>query len=204
LDTTGPTGTNRLFSKEKRLARLVREDWEVHFRDWTQPGFRAIAVHRFGTWIYQLRRGPVRSVLLRVHRTMFRYVRNHYGIELPVTAVVGRRVVIGHQSGIVIHANAVIGDECFLRQNVTIGAMTLERSEEAPTLGRGVSVGCGAVVLGGITIGDRAKIGPNAVVMMDVPADTSVFVSTPRMLTLVKTPPAQTDEAGTRLAGRER
>ena len=94
-------------------------------------------------------------------------------------------MIIGHQSGIVVHANAVIGDECFIRQNVTIGATSFERADEAPTLGRGVSVGCGAVILGGITIGDRAKIGPNAVVMVDVPADTSVFVSAPRMLKLV-------------------
>ena len=204
VDTTDMPGTSAFFAKERRLARLVREDWEVHFRDWTQPGFRAIAVHRFGTWVGQLRRRPIRVVLRRVHRTMFRYVRNHYGIELPVTAVVGRRVIIGHQSGIVIHANAVIGDECFLRQNVTIGATSLERGDEAPTLGRGVSLGCGAVILGGITIGDRAKIGPNTVVMIDVPADTSVFVSTPRMLKMVKAPATHMQEPESRLAGRER
>jgi serine O-acetyltransferase len=204
LDTTDTARTRTFFANEKRLARLVREDWDVHFRDWTQPGFRAIAVHRFGTWVNQLRRGLVRSVLLRVHRAMFRYVRNHYGIELPASAVIGRRVIIGHQSGIVIHANAVIGDECFLRQNVTIGAATLERGGEAPTLGRGVSLGCGAVILGGVTIGDRVKIGPNAVVMIDVPADTSVFVNTPRMLKLVKTPATQLQDPESRLAGRER
>jgi serine O-acetyltransferase len=202
-DTMEVTSPAAFFSNEKRLARLIREDWEVHFRDWTQPGFRAVAVHRFGTWVHQLRRGLVRSVLLRVHRTMFRYVRNHYGIELPVTALIGRRVVFGHQTGIVVHASAVIGDECFIRQNVTIGAMTLER-DEAPTLGRGVSVGCGAVILGGIRIGDRARIGPNTVVMIDVPADTAVFVSTPRMLTLVKSPAPLADEPQCQLAGRER
>ena len=187
----------------RRLPQLLREDWRVNFRDWTQPGFRAIAVHRFGTCVGQLRRGPLKMVLRRVHLAMYRYVRNHYGIELPVTAVIGRRVIIGHQSGIVLHANAVIGDECFIRQNVTIGATTFERADEAPTLGRGVSVGAGAVILGGITIGDRAKIGPNAVVMVDVPADTSVFVNAPRMLKLVTTP-APTRELESRLAGGER
>jgi serine O-acetyltransferase len=191
------------FANEKRLARLIREDWKANFRDWTLPGFRALAVHRFGNWVQQLRWAPVRVVLRRIYTAMFRYVRNHYGIELPVTASVGRRVVIGHQSGIVIHANAVIGDDCFLRQNVTIGATTRERGEQAPTLGSGVFLGCGSVILGGITIGDRVRIGPNSVVMTDVPADTSVFTSTPRMIRLVNAPPAAVEEPESRLAGRE-
>lgn len=186
LDATHPTDPVALFAKERRLARLIREDWEINFRDWTLPGFRAVAVHRFGTWVDQLRRTPIRFVLRRVHRTMFRYVRNHYGIELPVTASVGRRVLIGHQSGIVIHSHAIIGDECIIRQNVTIGGTTWERGHETPTLGRGVSVGCGAVILGNITIGDRATIGPNAVVMTDVPADASVFVSASRDFKLTR------------------
>ena len=202
LDTTDPTGSEFVVDW-RRLAHVVREDWRVNQCDWTQPGFRAIAVHRFGTCVGQLRRGLLQKLLRRVHRAMYRYVRNHYGIELPVTALIGRRVAIGHQSGIVVHANAVIGDECFIRHNVTIGAASWERPNEAPTLGRGVSVSPGAVILGGITIGDRAKIGPNAVVMVDVPADTSVFVTAPRMLSLV-TGQAPTRELESRLAGRER
>jgi serine O-acetyltransferase len=134
---------------------------------------------------------------------MFRFVRNHYGVELPVTAAIGRRVIIGHQAGIVIHAHAVIGDDCFLRQNVTLGAINAERGDEAPTLGRGVSLGCGAVILGGITIGDRARIGPNTVVMTDVPADTSVFTSAPRMITLPNRLAPALPRAEPRLAGIE-
>jgi serine O-acetyltransferase len=143
-----------------------------------------LAVHRFGTWVQQLRWRPLRVVLRRVHTSLFRFVRNHYGVELPVTARVGRRVVLGHQAGIIIHATAVIGDDCLLRQNVTLGVINAEHGNQAPTLGRGVVLGCGAVILGGVTIGDRARIGPNTVVMTDVPADTSVFPSTPRMITL--------------------
>ncbi|MEP7310598.1 MAG: serine acetyltransferase [Acidobacteriota bacterium] len=186
--TTDIQGESPLFETSRSLAQLIREDWTAHFCDWTQPGFRALAVYRFGIWVQQLRWRPIRVVLRRVHTTLFRFVRNRYGLEIPVTAVVGRRVVFGHQAGIVIHANAVIGDDCFLRQNVTLGASNAERSEQAPTLGRGVSVGCGAVILGGVTIGDRSQIGPNTVVMMDVPADTTVFPHTPRMVTLPNRP----------------
>jgi serine O-acetyltransferase len=172
----------------RALADLIRQDWQANFRDWTLPGFRALAVYRFGRWAHQLRFRPVRAVLVRVHRTMFRFVRNYYGIELPVTASIGRNIIIGHQGGIVVHRHAVIGDDCFLRQNVTIGGTRVDRGNEAPTLGKGVSVGCGAVIVGGITIGDNANIGPNVVVISDVPPGAALFAGTPRMLTFGTAP----------------
>jgi serine O-acetyltransferase len=185
LDRADTSG-GAFFANERRLARLIREDWDANLRDWTQPGFRALAVHRFGNWAHQLRLRPIRAVLVRVHRVLFRYVRNHYGIELPLDALLGRRLLIGHQNGIVINPNAVIGDDCIVRHNVTIGTTSVPRGAEAPRIGRGVSLGTGATILGGITIGDRAMIGPNTVVMMDVPADTTVFASTPRVKTLTR------------------
>src|SRR3954447_22800703 len=91
----------------QRLVLQLREDRRTHFLDGTQPGFRAVAAHRIGNWVREesgrgVVRGPVKWVLARLALSMFRYVRNHYGIELPHTAIVGRRVLIGHQSGIVI------------------------------------------------------------------------------------------------------
>jgi serine O-acetyltransferase len=171
------------------LARQIHEDWEAHYRDWTMPGFRALAVNRFGTWLQQRPpRSPIRAAFRQLHLAMFRYVRNHYGIELPATTVVGRRVVIGHQGGIVIHGSAVIGDECVIRQNVTIGAASHARTSEAPKLGRRVQVGCGAVIVGAVTIGDDARLGPNVVVMADVPPRATVFVDRPRVVSMEPAP----------------
>jgi len=117
----------------------------------------------------------VKSRLLRaplsvLYRFLHRWVRNYYGIELHYTAKVGERVVIAHQGGIVIHEFAEIGNECVIRQGVTLGAAGQYLKGEAPKLGRGVTLGAGAVVMGNVKIGDGAKIGPNAVVMTDVPA----------------------------------
>jgi serine O-acetyltransferase len=110
------------------------------------------------------------------------YVRGHYGIELPPTTKVGRRVLIAHQSGIVIHSKADIGDDCLIRQNVTIGARSHKRWWEAPKLGNGVQVGCGAAILGDISVGDGVIIGANAVVMTDVPPGVLVVVQSPRII----------------------
>jgi serine O-acetyltransferase len=111
----------------------------------------------------------LRAPLSIVYRWMYRKCRNHYGIELPYTATVGRRVIFEHQHGIVIHGNCVIGDDCIIRQGVTLGNKSLDRPEEAPNLGNRVNVGAGAKILGAVIIGDDASIGANAVVLKDVP-----------------------------------
>jgi serine O-acetyltransferase len=152
------------------FAALVREDFVTNGRDWTAPGFRALFVHRFGNWRMGVESKLVRAPLSLLYRTMARYVRNHYGIELPFDVRLGRRVAIDHQSGIVIHGHTVIGDGCRIRQNTTMGVRSLDDPYAAPVLGRGVDVGAGAVIVGRITIGDGAAVGANAVVLQDVPA----------------------------------
>ncbi|EKQ69035.1 serine acetyltransferase [Leptolyngbyaceae cyanobacterium JSC-12] len=151
------------------LWQQIVEDWDAHGRDWTKPGFRAIAVYRFGVWRMGVQPRLLRAPLSVLYRMLFRKVRNTYGIELPYTAKVGRRVIIEHQSAIVIHGNCEIGDDCIIRQGVTMGNRYLERPFEAPKLGNRVNIGAGAKLFGSITVGDDANIGANAVVLNDVP-----------------------------------
>ena len=103
----------------------MAEDWEAHGRDHSLPGFRAVAVHRFGNWRMGVSPRLLRAPLSLLYRSMFRYVRNVYGIELPYTVKLGRRVVFEHQGNIVIHGAAEIGDRCIIRQGVTIGNRSL-------------------------------------------------------------------------------
>lgn len=156
------------------LWRTWAEDLRAHRGDWSRPGFRAIAIYRFGRWQMQLRPKLVRAPLGLVYRWLFRRCRNRYGIELPSSAALGRRVVIEHQGAIVVHGNSVIGDDCVIRQGVTLGNRHPDRPLDAPKLGQRVNVGAGAKILGAVTIGDDASIGANAVVLSDVLPGTSV------------------------------
>ncbi len=152
------------------LWQQIREDWEAHDRDWTRPGFRAVAVHRFGVWRMTISARLLRAPLSVLYRMMYRKIRNGYGIELPYTVKLGRRVIIEHQGAIVIHGDCQIGDDSIIRQGVTMGNRYLDRPFDAPKLGKRVNVGAGAKILGNVLIDDDAVIGANAVVLSDVPA----------------------------------
>jgi serine O-acetyltransferase len=165
---TGPM--NEPMTGPTSLWTQIREDWHCHGRDWTKPGFRAVAVHRFGVWRMAVRPKLLRAPLSLLYRALYRRCRNVYGIELPYSVSLGRGVIVEHQGGIVVHGDTVIGDDCIIRQNCTLGIRRLDAVQDAPILGRGVQLGAGAVVLGRVTLGDGAIVGANAVVLVDVPA----------------------------------
>ena len=148
----------------------LHEDWVCHGRDWTKPGFRTVAVYRFGVWRMGVRSKLLRAPLSLAYRMLYRRCRNLYGIELPYSVQVGRRLIIEHQGGIVIHGNTVLGDDCLVRQNCTLGIRNLQALDDAPILGNGVQLGAGATILGKVRLGDGATVGANAVVLTDVPA----------------------------------
>lgn len=153
----------------RQLLRLWAEDYQTHHRDWFRPGFRALFAYRFGVWRMSVRPKLIRGFLSLLYKYLYRRSAYVYGIEIPYTAVIGRRVTLEHQHGIVIHGATVIGDECVLRQGVTLGIRSEKHPNDAPCLGKRVSVGAGAKILGAVRIGDDAKIGANAVVLCDVP-----------------------------------
>lgn len=170
---TGAEPTSYALPDGMSLLAVLREDFSRHDRDWTLPGFRAVAVHRLGFWHRGLRFAPLRVLVRRVHLSLYRRVRNHYGIELPYTVTLGRRVRFEHQGGIVIHGFTRLGDDCVVRQGVTMGVRSPDEPFQAPVLGDRVDVGAGAVILGGVRIGDGARIGANAVVLRDVPPNAT-------------------------------
>lgn len=163
----------------------LREDRHVNEGIWT-PGFQAVAAARVGAWLEEGKFPPrLTPALRRAHAAVTLMVRNVYGIELPHSVTMGRRVRVPHQSGIVIHPNATIGDDVIIRQNVTIGAgsgnpATFHR--EAPTIGARVSLGSGSAIVGRVKIGAGAVIGPNAVVMTNIPAGATVLAQPPRVI----------------------
>jgi len=147
----------------------LRGDYAVNGRTIWTPGFQAMATYRLGVYCPNIPTKLLRRLGYFFHRRMRFFIRNFYGIELDHRTRIGRRLRIAHQHGIVIHPQAVIGDDCLIRQGVTIGALRKGHTGPPPVLGDRVEVGAGAVIAGSIRVGDGAIIGPNAVVMTNVP-----------------------------------
>ena len=127
---------------------------------------------------------------------LYRKCRNHYGIELPYNAKIGRRVIFEHQHGIVIHGNCEIGDDCYIRQGCTLGNRSLDRIHDAPKLGERVNVGAGAKILGAVTLGDGSSVGANAVVLCDVPAGATAVGIPAKIIQPKPVPPLPSGEGG--------
>lgn len=193
--TEGTGGANGVVatqpsSWDKRGSRslfvVLSEDFRTNGRNLFLPGFQALAVHRLGEFLYDHSVPTLLAILVRpLHSAMLIYVRNILGIELNRTTRIGRRVRVHHQNGIVVHPLALIGDECILRQGVTLGGRSDNpRSPGGPVVGARVSFGVGCVVVGAVTIGDDCIIGPNAVVTSDLPSGSSVIAAPSRVLRL--------------------
>ena len=165
----------------REFLELVREDFDVHQCDWRMPGFQAILGYRLGRLRRALYPRWSSKPVTLLHLFLQRRARDRFGIELYDTATIGRGVRIIHQNGIVIHRYATIGDRCWIRQNVTIGSRNEWSREDVATIGCEVRIGVGAVIAGALTIGDCALIGPNTVVLGDVPAGATVKAPDPEI-----------------------
>lgn len=108
-----------------------------------------------------------------IPRILDYFIRFMFSCWLPHTVNVGQKLVLGYGGlGIVIHNNAVIGNNVHIDQHVTIGGNGTEYG--VPVIGNNVYIGAGAKVLGPVNIGDGSVIGANSVVTRDVPSRTVV------------------------------
>jgi len=130
-------------------------------------GLHAQVAHRIAHAFYNMK-------LYFLARLLSQISRHFTGIEIHPGAKIGRGVFIDHGMGIVVGETAVIGDNVLLYQGVTLGGTGLVKGKRHPTIGNNVVIGGGAKVLGNITIGDNSYIGANAVVIKDVPPNSTV------------------------------
>ena len=132
----------------------------------TYTGVHAVIVHRAAHWFYK--RGH--KIIARVISQIMRGIT---GIEIHPGAKIGKGLLIDHGSGVVIGETAEIGDYCLLYQGCTLGGTGKDHGKRHPTLGNNVMVGAGAKILGPFKVGDNAKIAANAVVLKEVPPNST-------------------------------
>ena len=164
----------------------VRADLRAHGGRWGAQGFWALLIYRFGRWRYGLRPAWLRKPFSLLYHVAFKFVQIVTGIELPCEVELGRNFVIDHFGGIVVSGYARFGDDCRIRNGVVVGLRHVSE-KIAPVIGNDVDIGAGAKLLGNIRIGNGARIGANAVVLVDVP-DNHVAVGVPAVVRARKLP----------------
>lgn len=138
------------------------------------PGFHALLFYRIAHFFNNIK-------LKFIARLISQFARFLTGIEIHPGAKIGKRLFIDHGMGIVIGETTTIGDNCTIYHGVTLGGTGKDKFKRHPDLENNVIVGCGAKVLGPIKIGNNVKIGANAVVIKDVP-DNSTVVGVPGVI----------------------
>ncbi|MEI6856123.1 serine acetyltransferase [Psychrilyobacter sp.] len=145
----------------------IKKDYINHNKEFLNVGFFAMVVYRFGRWRYGIKNKIIRKPLSFVYKLLYFNIKNH-GIELPCEVILGGNFQIHHNGGIMVSGYTQFGNNCIIRNGVTIGAARIDKVE-APTIGNNVNIGTGAKILGGIVIGNNVDIGANAVVLKDIP-----------------------------------
>jgi serine O-acetyltransferase len=131
------------------------------------PGLHALVYYRIAHALYKMK-------LFLLARLLSQAGRFFTGIEIHPGAKIGKRFFIDHGLGVVIGETAIVGDDVLLYQGSTLGGTGIVKGKRHPTIGNNVVIGAGAKVLGNIVIGDNSYIGANAVVIKDVPPNSTV------------------------------
>lgn len=158
---------------QQDLRRYKEPDNRMHWEEFSIP---SILLYRSGHMIRAIRFFPIRIVLTIFHLPVFMLYTLLSGIQIPRSCKIGPGLRIYHFGCIVINPLTVIGENCTLRQGVTIG--NRQAIDDVPVLGNNVDIGAGAKILGKIRIGNNVSIGANAVVLKDVP-DNHIAVGVP-------------------------
>ncbi len=141
----------------------ARSSLEIFF---LYPGVKALRMYRRANFFY---RHNFKFLARLISQSCVRKT----GIEIHPAATIGKRLVIDHGVGVVIGETAEIGDDCLIYQGVTLGGTGKDLGKRHPTLGNNVMVGAGAKVLGPFKVGDNARIAAGAVVLAEVPENST-------------------------------
>ena len=123
--------------------------------------------------------------MYRVFYEILRHYQVLYGIYIHPKTKIGKGFYIGHYGGIVVNDEVVIGNNCNIGHNLTIGQTNRGRYKGCPVIGDNVYIGAGVAIIGRIRIGDNVAIGANAVVTKDVP-DNAVVAGNPARIVSYK------------------
>ncbi len=188
--TAAPAVSGWRLLKFHWYADLYRYTGRTGFKQYLHALFRNNSykytfLMRLCTYLSQNRNNILKKIAFRFFYEIFREYAFESGIEIEYTTQIGSGLYIPHMIGIVVHMEAVIGKNCHISQNVTIGQLNRGDRKGSPTIGDNVYIAPGAVIIGKIQIGNNVVIGANSVVNHDLP-DNAVAAGMPAKIISMK------------------
>ena len=139
------------------------------FKAYRNQGFRYLFFLRICAFY---RKNPL---LYYFSRIMLRHYSYKFGFQIPYNVKIGKGLFFSHFGTVVINENTIIGENCNINHNVTIGRQNRGSKKGSPSIGDFVWMGTGSVIVGKITIGNNVLIAPNSYVNFDVPSNSVVI-----------------------------
>lgn len=130
------------------------------------PGYKAVRSYRKAHWLYNHK-------MFFLARAVSQRCVKKTNIEIHPGAKIGRRIFIDHGTGVVIGETTIIGDDCTIYQGATLGGTGKDHGKRHPTIGNNVMIGAGAKVLGPMKIGDNSNVAAGAVVLSEIPPNST-------------------------------
>lgn len=152
--------------KKKYLSAYIQANGKLA---WKEPSLLVVLMY----YVLNRKKSLLNKVLLTIPYYFLSIIT---GINIPRTTNIGKGLRIHHYGCIIINSYSIIGDNCTIRHEVTIGNKNSEM--DCPVIGNNCNIGAGAKILGAIKIGNNVDIGANAVVITDVP-DNCIAVGVP-------------------------
>lgn len=149
----------KYYQSIKRRDPAARNSWQIF---WLYPSVICLRWYRVAKFFYKIHWKFLAETIMHI-------ARKKTGIEIHPAAKIGRNLFIDHGMGVVIGETAIVGDNVTLYQGVTLGGTSFKKAPRHPIVGDNVIIGAGTKVIGRVTIGSNAKIGPNKVIREDVP-----------------------------------
>ena len=141
----------------------IKSSWEVFL----YPSFKVMIYYKIAHFFYLKRH-------YFIARKVSEKAKRKTGIEIHPGATIGKNFFIDHGNGVVIGETTIIKDNVTIMHGVTLGGTGKDKEKRHPTIGNNVFIGCGAKILGNISIGDNVKVGANTVVLNNIPNDVTV------------------------------
>ena len=163
---------------KEELKKIINSDLFRYFGDTSKIVFRQtyrfIPGFRFSYWMrrcnYYSGRSKATRPLFYLARFRYKQLKYKFGYDIEYSTRIGEGFYLGHWGGVVINKNAVIGKNCNISHQVTVGVDSKRSGEAAPVIGDGVYLAPGSKIFGKVTLGDGCAVGANSVVNKDVPA----------------------------------